>query len=93
MAAIWRWDAMRQGSWARYFSNSLVITFFTVSLGLVTMSLAGYAFARLNFKGRDLLFFFSLIGLMIPEHYSSDRTSFRHVLVPAIFSSISEGAG
>ncbi|GGD93928.1 carbohydrate ABC transporter permease [Paenibacillus nasutitermitis] len=61
------WEAMRQGNWARYFSNSFIITAITVSLGLLTMSLAGYAFARLNFKGRDLLFFFSLIGLMIPE--------------------------
>ncbi|MFB9277385.1 carbohydrate ABC transporter permease [Cohnella cellulosilytica] len=60
-------EAMRQGDWGRYFTNSLVVTLITVSLGLVIMSMAGYAFARLNFKGRDLLFFFSLIGLMIPE--------------------------
>jgi len=60
-------EAMNQGNWSRYFTNSLVITLITVSLGLITMSMAGYAFARLNFKGRDLLFFFSLIGLMIPE--------------------------
>ncbi|WP_256975472.1 carbohydrate ABC transporter permease [Paenibacillus sp. MY03] len=60
-------EAMQQGNWARYFANSLSITVITVSLGLMTMSLAGYAFARMNFKGRDVLFFFSLLGLMIPE--------------------------
>lgn len=60
-------EAMSQGNWPRYFMNSTLITGMTVGIGIIIMSLAGYAFARLNFKGRDLLFMFSLIGLMIPD--------------------------
>lgn len=60
-------EAMRHGDWARYFTNSIIITSITVGVGIIIMSLAGFAFARLNFKGRNLLFAFSLLGLMIPE--------------------------
>jgi multiple sugar transport system permease protein len=60
-------EAMRTGNWANYFSNSLFVTGMTVTIGLLIMSLAGYAFARLCFRGKGALFLFSLIGLMIPD--------------------------
>lgn len=60
-------EAMGQGNWPRYFMNSAVITSVTVGIGIIIMSLAGFAFARLHFAGRNLLFLFSLVGLMIPE--------------------------
>ncbi len=48
------------------FINSMRITV-AVTLGqLVTCSLAGYAFARLRFPGRDLLFLLLLASLMVP---------------------------
>ena len=48
------------------FINSMRITL-AVTLGqLVTCSLAGYAFARLRFPGRDLLFLLLLASLMVP---------------------------
>ena len=48
------------------FINSVRITV-AVTLGqLVTCSLAGYAFARLRFPGRDLLFLLLLGSLMVP---------------------------
>ena len=48
------------------FVNSMKITL-TVTLGqLVTCSLAGYAFARLRFPGREFLFMLLLASLMIP---------------------------
>ncbi|MCY4064295.1 MAG: carbohydrate ABC transporter permease [Chloroflexi bacterium] len=48
------------------FINSMRITV-AVTLGqLVTCSLAGYAFARLRFPGRDLLFLLLLGSLMVP---------------------------
>jgi multiple sugar transport system permease protein len=58
--------AMQRGSWVRYFYNSFVITTVTVLVSLVINSMAGYAFARLKFRGRQILFVSSLIGLMIP---------------------------
>ncbi|WP_248924310.1 carbohydrate ABC transporter permease [Paenibacillus hamazuiensis] len=59
-------QAMQRGNWAQYFGNSLFITAVTVVVSLLINSVAGYSFARLRFKGRDLLFLISLIGLMIP---------------------------
>jgi multiple sugar transport system permease protein len=59
-------DAMRTGNWARYFFNSVYVTLMTLLFGLVINSLAGYSFARLEFKGKNLIFLISLIGLMIP---------------------------
>lgn len=59
-------EAMSRGNWGRYFFNSLFVTIITVIVSLLLNSIAGYSFARLNFKGRDLLFLISLIGLMIP---------------------------
>lgn len=51
---------------AKYFFNSLLVATIT-TIGQVAISaLAGYAFARLKFKGSDLLFLVILITMMIP---------------------------
>lgn len=46
--------------------NSFIITLTVVAGQLVTASLAGYAFARLQFRGRNVLFWIVLATLMIP---------------------------
>jgi multiple sugar transport system permease protein len=46
--------------------NSLEIAVIVTVGQLVTCTLAAFAFARLNFPGRDSLFFVMLIGLMFP---------------------------
>ncbi len=51
---------------ARQILNSTIITWGTVLGLLITASLAGYAFARLEFKGRDVLFWVVLATMMIP---------------------------
>lgn len=58
--------AMSMGDWPRYFLNSTVITAVTVFFSLIINSLAGFAFARLNFKGKNILFYFAMIGMMLP---------------------------
>jgi len=58
--------AMARGDWALYFWNSIYVTAWTVVLSLLFNSMAGFAFARLQFRFRDSLFIVSLIGLMIP---------------------------
>ena len=50
----------------RQIVNSTIITWGTVLGQLITASLAGYAFARLEFKGRDALFWIVLATMMIP---------------------------
>ncbi|MCK8485601.1 carbohydrate ABC transporter permease [Paenibacillus sp. MBLB2552] len=59
-------EALSRGDWARYFFNSFVVTAITVIISLVLNSMAGYAFARLRFPGRNVLFFSVLIGIMVP---------------------------
>lgn len=59
-------EAMQRGEWEIYFKNTLIVTVITVIISLVINSLAGYAFARIPFKGRDTLFFLAMIGMMIP---------------------------
>lgn len=63
-------DAMTTGSWVIYFKNSLVITVFAVCFSLLFNSIAGFAFARLHFVGKKILFAFLLVGLMMPQQIS-----------------------
>lgn len=51
---------------SRYFLNSLIVASITTLGQVVFASMAGYAFARLNFKGRDFLFLVILITMLIP---------------------------
>lgn len=51
---------------ARWFVNSVIVTVVGTLLVVFISSLSGYAFARLRFPGRDAIFFFMLIGLMVP---------------------------
>jgi multiple sugar transport system permease protein len=51
----------------RLFANSFGIAFAVTLSNLVLASLAGYAFARLRFPGRELLFLDVLATLMIPD--------------------------
>jgi multiple sugar transport system permease protein len=46
--------------------NSIKITFFVVLGQLITCSMAAFAFARLRFPGRDMLFIVLLASLMVP---------------------------
>lgn len=58
-------QAWKMGNWLGYFKNSVLITFVVVGGSLIINSLAGYAFARLNFRGRDALFMMVLVGMMV----------------------------
>ena len=60
-------DAWEQARFERYFVNSVIITFTTL-LGLLTTSiLAAYAFGRIHFFGRNVIFGILLATMMIPE--------------------------
>ncbi|WP_257463193.1 carbohydrate ABC transporter permease [Archangium lipolyticum] len=51
----------------RWLLNSLLVAIGMTTLTLVLSSLAGYAFARIDFPGRRALFLLVMAGLMIPE--------------------------
>ena len=50
----------------RYFLNSLIVALFTTAGQIVIAALAGYGFARLDFKGKDFLFFIIILTMMVP---------------------------
>lgn len=59
-------NAWKEAQFAEYFWNSVQITLITLT-GQITFSvLAAYAFARINFPGRDLIFGIMLSTMMIP---------------------------
>jgi multiple sugar transport system permease protein len=59
-------NALAAAPFGRFFVNSAVVAVTTVLCNLVFCSLAGYAFARLRFLGRGLLFAVIMTTLMVP---------------------------
>ena len=60
-------DAFRAVPLARYFLNTILFTVITTAIMLVVTVLAAFAFARLNFRGKDLAFTLFLSLMMIPN--------------------------
>ncbi len=59
-------SAFSQVPLARYFLNTLIFTVVTTGLMLAVTVLAAFAFSRLRFPGRDLIFTLFLSLMMIP---------------------------
>ena len=59
-------EAWGEADFSRYFLNSVVITAITLAGLLFTSVLAGYAFARIEFPGREVIFMTLLATMMIP---------------------------
>ncbi|MEM7535312.1 MAG: carbohydrate ABC transporter permease [Chloroflexota bacterium] len=60
-------EAWNEAEFSKYFFNSVVIVAVTLSGQLFTSILAGYAFARIRFIGRDVVFAILLSTMMIPS--------------------------
>lgn len=60
-------DAFTQVPLARYFTNTIVFTVITTALMLIVTVLAAFAFARLNFRGKNVAFVAFLSLMMIPN--------------------------
>jgi len=48
------------------FKNSIIVTASSILITLIIATIAGYAFAKFRFKGREGIFYFLLMGMMIP---------------------------
>jgi multiple sugar transport system permease protein len=59
-------EVLRDAPFARWFLNTLLVTVAVVIGNLLFCSLAGYAFARIRFFGREVVFLLVLATLMIP---------------------------
>lgn len=109
MHVSFRWqnfpDAMTRGSrpgvgasfWV-YFKNSMIIAFFTIIGTLFANTPVAYAFARIKFPGRDLLFILVLATMMLPyqvtmlplyklfNEYLGWGNTFLPLIIPAFFA-------
>lgn len=50
----------------KYFANSIVTALLNTAVGILTSALAGYVFAKYQFKGKELLFWAMISCMMIP---------------------------
>ncbi|NJP44394.1 carbohydrate ABC transporter permease [Actinacidiphila epipremni] len=62
------WHANPGVTFGRFFANSLVISGFAVVGTLVSCSLAAYAFSRLEFRGRSVMFAGMVVTILLPYH-------------------------
>ena len=70
LPSSWRFDSFVD-VWNNYnflilYKNTLLMIFFRVLCAVVTASMAGFAFGRLNFPGKKFLFSLVLIQMMVP---------------------------
>ena len=66
----WHWDNFAT-VWKSYnfiilYKNTLLLIFFRVVCAVLTATMAGYAFGRLKFRGKSILFALVLIQMMVP---------------------------
>lgn len=59
-------DVWHKVNFMGYFVNSMIVAGLTVALNLILSSLAAYPLARMNFKGKKIVFFTILATIMIP---------------------------
>jgi multiple sugar transport system permease protein len=90
-------NSFEAAPFGRYYLNSLVVAL-SVTIGqLITCSMAAFAFARLKFKGRDILFYIFLGTMMVPYNVTMIPSfmvlywlgwidSFKALIVPGLTS-------
>lgn len=71
LPSVWTWsnyvDAWHSAPFGRYYINSILVTVLCTIGELFTTILAAFAFARLRFYGRDVLFTLLLATMMVPQ--------------------------
>ena len=56
------------GSFALYFRNSFTVALLSIAGNLVSCTLAAYAFARMEFRLRKVMFGLMMLTIMLPQH-------------------------
>src|SRR5690606_25180212 len=91
-------DVFDQVPFGTFYLNTIIVTIARVIGQVFIASLAGFAFARLRFPGRAILFVFLLGGLMVPEQATIVPrfilmrefgwiNTYQGLIVPLLFSS------
>ncbi len=90
-------DAFTAVPLARYFFNTAVFTVLTTAIMLVVITLAAFAFARLDFRGKNIAFLIFLSLMMIPNELViitnfvtitnlNMRNTFQGLILPSVTS-------
>ena len=90
-------DAFTAVPLGKYLLNTLIYTATATAIMLIVVTLAAYAFARLNFRGRDLAFTLFLALMMIPNELVvitnfvtitnlNMRSTFPGLILPSVMS-------
>ncbi len=97
----WRWqnykEVFEQVPFGRFYLNTIIVTVARVIGQVFFAALAAFAFARLKFPGRNLLFFGVLAVMMVPGQvtlvpnyvllkYLGWLDSYQGLIVPSLFS-------
>ena len=59
-------NVIKAMDFVRLYANTLLMVALRILCAVVTSTLSGYAFARLNFKGKNIMFALVLLQMMIP---------------------------
>lgn len=90
-------SAFREAPLSNYFLNTLIFTLVTTALMLAVTVLAAFAFARLDFKGKNVVFALFLALMMIPNELviitnfqtitnAGMRNTFHGLILPSVTS-------
>lgn len=59
-------DVFKKFPFAKFLLNSVIVAVSSVGLNTLVTTMAGYSFARIDFKGKNTVFMIFLAGMMIP---------------------------
>ena len=92
--------AMERASFLKYFKNSVIVTVCSVTITIFINLLAGFAFAKYQFKGKEFMFMIVLSTLMIPMQVImipvfmiASRIGIRNTLLGVIIPPCAEAFG
>jgi sn-glycerol 3-phosphate transport system permease protein len=68
----WQWsnylEVFRYAPFATYFVNTVIVVVGILGVQLVTVTLAAFAFARMQFRWREIFFYLFVVQMMLPIH-------------------------
>jgi sn-glycerol 3-phosphate transport system permease protein len=86
--------------WGNYYINTLIVVAGVLGAQFVTITMAGYAFARLNFYGKNVLFILFLTqimiaadGLILPNYVTISRMGLNDTLFGAMLPFFASAMG
>ncbi|MCL2068549.1 MAG: carbohydrate ABC transporter permease [Oscillospiraceae bacterium] len=65
------WRGFAGVNFGRFFVNSMLISVMAVFANIIACSLAAYAFGRLEFAGKRIMFTLMMLTLMLPAHVTT----------------------